>query len=149
MRHAVLSAIALLAGTGPAWAEQGSLPTWLAGCWEQVSGESWVEECWMAPRGDIMLGSGRAGRGDSLGEWEATQIGRAEDGMLTFWASPQGAGRTAFTLQVQSSDSVTFVNAAHDYPQRVRYWRDGDLMKAEVAMADGSKAIGFAYRRVR
>jgi hypothetical protein len=139
----------LAAAAGPARAEQGALPTWLAGCWEQVSGERWVEECWMKPRGDIMLGAGRAGRGDTLGEWEATQIGRGEDGMLTFWASPAGAPRTAFTLHLQAPNEVIFVNPAHDYPQRIRYWRDGELLKAEVALADGSKAVGFTYRRAR
>ena len=103
----------------------------------------------MKPRGEIMLGAGRAGRGDTLGEWEATQIGRGEDGMLTFWASSKGAARTAFPLQAQSPGSVTFLNREHDYPQRVRYWREGELLKAEIALADGSKAVGFTYQRAK
>ena len=141
-------AIALFAAAAaPASAEQGSLPAWLSGCWEQVEGERWVEECWMGPRGDIMLGAGRSGRGPALSVWEAMQIGRGEDGMLTFWASPDGAPRVAFTMQAQGPNDVTFLNRAHDYPQRVRYWREGDLLKAEIAMADGSRPVGFTFAR--
>lgn len=145
MRNFVIGVVLALAPLAAANAEQGSLPAWMAGCWKQVEGERWVEECWMAPRGDIMLGAGRSGRGDKLSNWEAMQIGRDPDGMLTFWASPNGAPRVAFTLQTQSPGSVTFVNRAHDYPQRVRYWRDGRLLRAEVAKADGSDAQGFAF----
>ncbi|MCA1662513.1 MAG: DUF6265 family protein [Novosphingobium sp.] len=88
-------------GALPARAEQGSLPEWLAGCWEQRDGERWVEECWMAPRGDIMLGAGRSGRGNALTGWEAMQIGRGDDGMLTFWASPKGAPRVATSYRAE------------------------------------------------
>jgi len=142
-----LYAIAVLAAAAPASAEQGSLPTWLSGCWEQVEGERWVEECWMEPRADIMLGAGRSGRGEALSVWEAMQIGRGEDGMLTFWASPEGAPRVAFTLQAQGPRDVTFLNRAHDYPQRVRYWRDGERLRGEIAMADGSRAVSFSFIR--
>jgi hypothetical protein len=145
MRKFVMGVALAMAPLASVSAEQGSLPTWLAGCWKQVEGERWVEECWMAPRGDIMLGAGRAGRGDALTNWEAMQIGRNSEGILTFWASPDGAPRVAFTLQAQSPEQVTFVNRAHDYPQRVRYWRDGRLLRAEVAKADGSDAQGFTF----
>jgi len=145
MRAANLGIVLFAATAAPASAEQGSLPAWLTGCWEQVEGERWVEECWMEPRGDIMLGAGRSGRGEALAVWEAMQIGRGEDGMLTFWASPEGAPRVAFEMQAQGPNDVTFVNRAHDYPQRVRYWRDGRLLKAEIAMADGSRAVGFSF----
>jgi hypothetical protein len=42
---------------------------------------------------------------------------------------------------------ITFVNAAHDYPQRIRYWRDGRDLMAEVSLADGSKAQRWRYAR--
>ena len=146
MRKFVMGVALALAPLAPVSAEQGSLPAWLAGCGKQVEGERWVEECWMAPRADIMLGAGRSGRGDKLGNWEAMQIGRDDaDGMLTFWASPNGAPRVAFTLQAQGPTDVTFLNRAHDYPQRVRYWRDGRLLRAEVAKADGSDPQSFTF----
>jgi hypothetical protein len=57
--------------------EPPTLPGWMAGCWEQRSGDKWTEECWTAPRAGIMLGSGRSGKGDALREWEVMQIERA------------------------------------------------------------------------
>ena len=146
MRRGLLG-LAMLFAAASAHAEQGSLPAWLTGCWEQTDGERWVEDCWMGPRGDIMLGAGRSGRGEQLAVWESMQIGRGEDGMLTFWASPEGAPRVAFAVQAQGPRDVTFLNRAHDYPQRVRYWRDGDRLRAEIAMADGSRAVSFSFVR--
>ena len=139
----------LLAAVGPARAEPAAMPGWLAGCWEQVEGDTWTEECWTTPRGGIQIGSGRSGRGDKLTSWESMQIERGEGGGLTFYGSPEGTPRVAFPLVSQSAQEVVFANPAHDYPQRVRYWREGDLLKAEIALADGLKAIGFTYRRAR
>jgi hypothetical protein len=47
----------------------------------------------------------------------------------------------------QPAMSVRFENRAHDYPQVVRYWREGDTLMAEISLADGSKAERWTYRR--
>ena len=46
-----------------------------------------------------------------------------------------------------SPDSITFVNAAHDYPQRVHYRRTAAGLDAEISLADGSKPTKWSYRR--
>jgi hypothetical protein len=128
------------------------MPTWMAGCWEMraetAEGERWADECWMSPSGGIMLGASRSGRGEGIDSWEATQIklestdaSDSEAVQMTFWASPNGAGRTPFTLAASELPGVTFVNLANDYPQRIRYWRDGELLKAEISLADGSNPM--------
>jgi hypothetical protein len=43
--------------------------------------------------------------------------------------------------------SVTFVNSAHDYPQRVRYVVTDSGLDAEISLADGSKPNRWSYRR--
>jgi uncharacterized protein DUF6265 len=43
---------------------------WLSGCWQMSAGDRTVEEHWMAPRGNTMLGMGRTVRGDSLVDHE-------------------------------------------------------------------------------
>ena len=43
--------------------------------------------------------------------------------------------------------SITFVNAGHDYPQRVRYEVTASGLEAEVSLADGSKSNKWSYRR--
>ena len=129
-----------------------ALPDWMAGCWVQEEGDRWTEECWTTPRGGVMLGSGRSGRGEKLASFEAMQIvlSPARDGQaaaMTFWGAPGGEERTSFAWQVSAEAGLTFVNAAHDYPQRIRYWREGELLLAETSLADGSNANRWIYRR--
>ena len=145
-RFGVLLALA----ASPLCAEEApSLPSWMAGCWEQQSGDRWTEECWTAPRAGIMLGSGRSGEGERLGSWEVMQIVRdADDGSLTFYGAPGGANRTVFQGRSEAG-AVTFINPAHDYPQRIHNSRDGEELVAEVSLLDGSKASRWIYRRAK
>ena len=128
-----------------------ALPGWMAGCWEHNSEDRWTEECWTAPRGGNMLGSGRSGQGGVLDSWEVMQIEMVETDdpaidPLTFYGAPKGQNRTAFTWVRDSKDpGITFINAGHDYPQRIRYWREGKYLIAEVSLADGSKAQRWRY----
>ena len=58
-------------------AQTPAMPAFLTGCWQQGSGDgNWTEECWTAPRGGLMIGSGRTGRGDSIRNWEWMRIER-------------------------------------------------------------------------
>lgn len=124
------------------------MPAFLAGCWEQQREEQrWTEECWTDPRGGLMIGSGRAGQGDKVGHWEWMRIERGSDGSMTFYGSPRGAPAVAFKATGSDASSITFVNAAHDYPQRVRYVATATGLDAEVSLADGSKAERWNYRR--
>ena len=127
------------------------LPEWMAGCWESRSGDKWTEECWSEPRGGMMIGYGRSGTGGVLDSWEVMQIEMIETDdpvvePLTFYGAPGGQNRTAFSWVRTSTDrGVTFVNLGHDYPQRVRYWREGKDLMAEVSLVDGSKAQRWRY----
>jgi len=77
------------------------------------------------------------------------RIERAGDaGGLTFSASPGGAAWTAFASTPDPADGVTFINAANDYPQRVRYWREGELLRAEISLADGGEPVRWTFRRM-
>jgi len=124
-------------------------PGWMAGCWSQDKAPKWTEECWMGPRGGVMLGAGRSGVGDKLSEWEAMQIIAAADGKLVYWASPDGGARVSFTEVSRGPTEIVFANAAHDYPQRIRYWREGEALNAEVSLLDGSRAMRWQYKRAQ
>ncbi|HYI40633.1 MAG TPA: DUF6265 family protein [Allosphingosinicella sp.] len=145
----ILAAAALLGAAPP---DAGEL-SWMAGCWEQRDGDRWTEECWTTMRGGLMLGSGRTGRGGSILEWESLRIERdAPNGegpivRLAYFAAPGGRGWTRFAGASNKGPGVTFYNFANDYPQRIRYWRDGDSLMAEIAMKDGSRPRRWRYRR--
>ena len=143
----VLLAAALLAPTG-AFAQEAAMPAWMAGCWEMWDGDHWAEECWTVPRGGMMMGSGRTGEVEDVRSWEFMRIERDEGGGLTFVASPGGRGWTAFASAADPGAGVTFVNAANDYPQRVRYWREGGELKAEISLLDGSNPNQFIFSRM-
>jgi hypothetical protein len=143
-----LAAIALAgASAAQSTASDTAAPDWMAGCWSQDKAPKWTEECWMGERGGVMLGAGRAGSGDKLTEWEATQIIPGADGKLVYWASPDGGARVSFTEVSRGATEIVFANAAHDYPQRIRYWREGAMLNAEISLIDGSKAMRWQYKR--
>lgn len=111
-------------------------------------GDRWAEECWTIPRGGQMIGSGRTGSGDAVRSFELMRIERGEDGVLAFLASPGGRGWTPFTATADAGDGVTFENAANDYPQRIHYWRESELLKAEISLEDGRNAMTWTFRRM-
>lgn len=124
------------------------MPAFLSGCWEQRSEDSsWTEECWTDTRGGLMIGSGRNGKGDMVGHWEWMRVERATDGSVTFYGSPKGAPAVGFKATEANAKSITFINATHDYPQRVRYVVTEAGLDAEVSLADGSKPNRWSYRR--
>lgn len=140
--------MALLMLAEAAAASPMPLPAFLSGCWEQrTEAGRWTEECWTDTRGGLMIGSGRSGNGDSIRDWEWMRIERGPDGSVIFYGSPKGATPVGFKATEGNSKSITFVNAAHDYPQRVRYVVTESGLDAEVSLADGSKPNKWSYRR--
>jgi len=135
---------ALMLGGAPL-AQAADLPEWLTGEWQQERGDRWTEELWSLPRGGVMIGMGRSGRGESLQSWELMRIVRAADGTLTLHAAPEGGKETIFPVLEQGVRDISFANPDHDYPQRIRYWREGRLLMAETAMMDGSNAQNWTY----
>ena len=140
-----MAAAAMLVAASPA-ATVDDL-AWMAGQWSREEGERWTEESWTLPRGSVMLGRSRSGRGDSLREFEFLRIAAESDGTPAYLAQPGGGAPVAFRLVRRDGTSATFENAAHDYPQRIHYVRDGDTMTATISAIDGSKAISWAFRR--
>ena len=123
------------------------MPAFLSGCWKQVEGQSWTQECWMEPRGGLMIGAAREGTGDTIKVWEQMTIEQGADGALTFYASPRGVGRTPFKLEHASSSEVRFTNATNDFPQRIRYALNKGKIEAEISLLDGSKPNRWTYSR--
>ena len=145
---AMLAAALLIAASPAAEPVAGVADlAWLAGQWSREEGERWTEESWTPPRGGVMLGHSRSGRGDSLREFEFLRIAAESDGTPAYLAQPGGGAPVAFRLVRRDGTSATFENAAHDYPQRIHYVRDGDTMTATISAIDGSKAISWAFRR--
>ena len=93
----------------------------------------------------LMIGAARMGKGDTLQMWESTRIERKADGSISFFAQPRGVPAAEFPLVAHGDGMIEFANPAHDYPQRIRYWREGRLLKARISLIDGSKPMEWSY----
>ena len=149
MKHLFLAAIILV--SGPAAAQtvaNPTLPAWLSGTWAMEDGATWAEELWSDPRGGVMLGVARNGFGTDVKAWEFTQIKTRKDGSLALIAHADGKPIVEFPLVLISAEAIEFANPAHDYPQRIRYWRQGKLLMAETSKLDGSEVVRWNFRPV-
>lgn len=120
---------------------------WMAGEWVEEKDGRWTEESWNAPRGGVMLGTNRSGKGERATGFEFMRIASNADGTLSFFGSPGGKPPVAFRLAGLENQSAVFENPAHDYPVTIRYWREGALLNAEVAGRDGANPMRWSFRR--
>ncbi|WP_428632087.1 DUF6265 family protein [Sphingopyxis sp.] len=118
---------------------------WIAGDWSREEGERWTEERWTAPRGGVMLGHSRSGRGTAMREFEFLRMQADADGVPVYLAQPGGRAPVAFRLTQHDATSATFDNPAHDYPQRIVYAREGQRLTATISMIDGSQAMTWTF----
>ena len=149
MHQMIMALTALVALGGSAAPEAPApLPGWMAGAWQQKGADgAWADEYWTPPRGGTMIGAARIGRGETLSIFEHSRIVRKADGTLSFFAQPRGAPAAEFPMTVRDATMIEFANPAHDYPQRIRYARDGDTLTATISLLDGSKARRWVYTR--
>lgn len=127
----------------------GDRPFWLSGHWvhEERDRSSWTEESWLG-RGDVMVGVGTSGSGGVTKSYEFMRIAKDEEGRTTFWASPQGAAPVPFKMVSLSPAEVVFENKENDYPSRISYRREDDVLIATISGPAGRNAKTWRYRRV-
>ncbi|MEY4239284.1 MAG: hypothetical protein RL339_1885 [Pseudomonadota bacterium] len=148
MKKLILPVLLLLSAPLGAQSVARSLPEWMAGTWMTEDGASWSDEVWTDARGGLMLGIARTGFGVQLNSWELAQIRQKPDGTISFLAQPHGKPAAEFPMVLVSEEAIEFANPAHDYPQRIRYWRQGKLLMAEISKIDGSQPMRWNYRPV-
>jgi hypothetical protein len=147
-RAAALVAATLLFAAGDVdAADDAATLSWLAGDWVHEADGLMTEESWLPPLGGMMLGVSRESKEGQVRMFEFARIAAGLDGRLSFVAQPKGDAPTSFQAVEAGASSILFENRQHDYPQRIRYWREGDRLLAEISMADGSRARRWAYRR--
>lgn len=120
---------------------------WLEGEWCTLPANGRQTcELWGPARGGTMLGTSQTVRDGKMRDFEFMRIELGEAGAV-FHGSPRGAPAVPFRESAREANGITFINAAHDYPQRIHYRREGDALTAEISMADGTKAMRWNYRR--
>jgi hypothetical protein len=135
-----LPVVALFALAAPASASD--LP-WLAGYWLDCNDKS-VSESWIDAGSETLVGTGLT-RSFTRTSFEFMRIAKDAEGKLTFYGSPSGAPAVAFPLKRQGASSVTFENPEHDFPQRVIYRREGDVLHARVEGRLNREIVGLDW----
>lgn len=123
--------------------------TWLVGRWCTTEAKG-VRTCetWGPPAAGRMQGKGRTTRNGKAIETERMLI-RLDGGKAAYDASPNGAPTVTFVQVSRGAAAIAFENRGHDYPQRIRYWREGKALVAEISLADGRKPMRWRYQRMR
>ena len=120
---------------------------WLGGSWLAESADGWTEEQWMAPRGGVMLGTNRSGKGDKATWFEFMRIAEDANGVLSFWGLPAGKQAAPFRLTSSKAGEAVFENPAHDFPTRIHYKLQGQRLLATVSGPGGANAQSWSFRR--
>lgn len=123
---------------------------WMSGAWCTAPAEvPQTCEVWSDEIAGGIAGLSRTAKDGKVVSEERMSIGISR-GKLSFIAMPDGATEpTRFPLVSRGATEMVFENREHDYPQRIRYWRDGDALMAEISLADGSKPMRWRYERVK
>ena len=136
---------------GAVVAAQGTKPviadlSWMAGSWTGESRGIQMEEHWTAPKGNSMVGIHRdTGKGRTL-LFEFLRIEQQGD-QIVYLSMPNGRSpATPFPLKELSGTRVVFENPAHDFPQRIIYWKDGNDLRARIEGAQNGKPAGEEWR---
>ncbi|MEO1188949.1 MAG: DUF6265 family protein [Pseudomonadota bacterium] len=136
-------ALTLCACTIPVQAKESTQAhlDWLTGCWQSTDGSS--REVWSPSEDGYYFGYSVVLNDGQLAFFEQMRIEPAENPI--FNAYPRGEGPSAFPAISQTGTSVTFANADHDYPQKIKYTRNGDSLKAVISLIDDSRPGHFGF----
>jgi hypothetical protein len=122
---------------------------WMAGCWSGARGASLIEECWLVPRGGLLLGVNRTTGPGGRTAFEFLRIEAGPHG-LVYRSQPSGKPATAFPAVDVGARRVVFENPAHDFPQRVLYWLDeAGALHARIEGTTQGKASGTEWTWTR
>lgn len=118
---------------------------WLAGYWLQCSPEREVAEIWTDARGGVLFNTSITVQGDRVSS-ERTII-TVVDGALAFVFEPMGPN-VVFPAIEADGWRVVFQNLENDFPHRVIYSRDGDVLTARIeGTIDGeTRSVDWTYQ---
>jgi len=121
---------------------------WMSGYWLSCEGGREVAETWSVPRLNLMAGTSITLRNGQVG-WELSRIAPTEPGAdapLAYFAHPEGQALTVFPVIESAPNRVVFQQSAHDFPQRVIYERDGDVLNARIEGEIEGQARAIRWR---
>ena len=144
--YAFVPVFLLLSACAEAQSPSGDL-SWISGHWRSDENERVSEEFWTDDTGGLMLGGNRTIAGGQARAFECLRIQSSPEGR-SYCAQPGGGEATCFALSEQGDNWVLFENPDHDFPQRIRYERDGGRLTATISDLSGEQSFAFQWNRV-
>ena len=120
---------------------------WLVGCW--VTPDSSAQEVWVVDSERSLAGFGVAINDNKVGFYEVLSIKQSGNGTWTYTAHPSGQAAASFQAVQISDSSVVFANPDHDYPQEIRYRREGGRLYATISLLSGVNPNSFDTAKQR
>lgn len=144
--------ILMVLGTGAGAGQESGVDklAWMSGCWAFDDGKQKVEECWMRPAGQSMLGTSRTIAGGKTVFTEYVQIRDAKGEIAYVVSLGLSARPVSFKLIKNTDNEIVFENPEHDFPQRIIYRRespDNLFARIEGQEKGVNKAMDFRYKR--
>lgn len=125
---------------------------WMSGCWEATRNGREINEQWMKPAGQTMLGMGRTVANGKIAEYEFLQIREEKDGAIYYVARPSGQPEGSFKIVKLQNREAVFENPEHDFPQRIIYrlQPDGSLFaRIEGNLNGQERGIDYPMKRAK
>ncbi|MDZ4690878.1 DUF6265 family protein [Terricaulis sp.] len=143
--RALVMGLAVLAASCGVSAQDPSraLPGWMSGYWLSCA-DGETAENWIGAGRSVLLGTNL-----SDGGYEFLRIAANAAGEPVYYSMPGGrAPPTEFVMTSHAGQRIVFENAAHDFPKRISYSRDGDVMTARIDGGEGSEqAMEWRFQR--
>lgn len=144
-----LLACVALAGACAAAAQQGAppniAPDWMSGYWLSCAGGEEVAENWFGAGAGVLLGTNLTR--SSRTSFEFLRIASNAQGGLSYYSMPNGRSpATEFAMVSNDGRRAVFENPAHDFPQRIIYARDGDVLTARIEGPVNGRIEGIDWR---
>ncbi len=114
---------------------------WLAGCW--ISTDKSAQEVWVVDSDRSLIGFDVVFSNNQVGFYEVLSIKRKEDGSLVYTPHPSGQPSASFVATEVAENGVVFTNPDHDYPQEIKYAREGNHLNATISLLEGARPNSF------
>lgn len=121
---------------------------WMTGTWERKTERDTVAESWLGPGNGLMVAVNLTTFANGRKSYEFLRIAETPEG-FSYYASPGGKPPVEFKLKEAGERRVVFENAAHDFPQRILYWREGEELVARIEGTVKGEARSEQWRFAR
>lgn len=122
---------------------------WMSGYWLACDPGREVSEVWTDPRLSLMTGMTVTVRDGRVGYEQSriAPVGPAPEAPIAYFAQPDGQPVTVFPVVASSDRRVVFEQAADDdFPKRIVYERDGDVLSARIEGEIGGETRTVRWR---